>query len=90
VLNVLANILLWFLVSFISQGYGISKSFLSENSGTKRLAALSILLYVIAYVVMMLWYYLGKDDATTVFIFDEPMGVVNIDILCYLFLVFVS
>lgn len=51
---------------------------MSENTGTKRLAALSILLYALAYVIMMLWYYLGRDDAVTVFIFDEPMGVVVI------------
>ena len=48
----ISTVLYWFMIAFISQGYGISKALLSENSGTKQIGGIMIGCFGIGYLAM--------------------------------------
>ncbi len=67
---------MWMMLAFLSEGYGISKSLLSENSYRKLMGALTILFFAVGYIGMELWYYLGRDPAATDYIYDSVPGII--------------
>jgi hypothetical protein len=69
-------VLLWFLLAFLSEGYGISRALLSENSFRKVVGLVTIVLFGIAYLSMELWYYYGRDEASTDYIYDSIPGII--------------
>jgi hypothetical protein len=76
VFQVLSVVSIWFMLAFLSEGYGITRHLMSENSARKMIGAASIGSFGIAYVAMQLWYYFGRDEAATTYIYDSAGGII--------------